>query len=157
MRAPGPPWKNRQDSWNSPPRKSLQTTRRPIKTKSQGRRNQTEGKMKRTIAIAAAVFLLVGAHTLSAQMTISNGQQTTTTQGVSPQPGMPAGNETPPANTRDQARQSRQRERIRETDAGRKPAQFYTRSKRYRPCGRAGAWHQGQQYPGYKGKNARQL
>jgi hypothetical protein len=53
--------------------------------------------MKKTIAIAAAVLLLAGAHTLSAQMTISNGQQTTTTQGVSPQPGMPAGNETPPA------------------------------------------------------------
>lgn len=53
--------------------------------------------MKKTIAIATAVLLLAGAHTLSAQMTISNGQQTTTTKGVSPHPGIPTGNETPPA------------------------------------------------------------
>lgn len=52
--------------------------------------------MTRTIAACAALLLLAATPPAAAQMHISNGQKTTTTQGVSPQPGMPAGNETPP-------------------------------------------------------------
>ena len=52
--------------------------------------------MTRTIAAIAAALLLSAGMPAAAQMHISNGQKTTTTQGVTPQPGMPTGNETPP-------------------------------------------------------------
>lgn len=53
--------------------------------------------MKKTITIAATALWLAALSPAVAQMHISNGQETTTTKGVSPQPGIPAGNETPPA------------------------------------------------------------
>lgn len=53
--------------------------------------------MKTTIAITAALLMLAGLQTTSAQMHISNGQEATTTKGVAPPPGIPAGNEPPPA------------------------------------------------------------
>ena len=52
--------------------------------------------MTRMIAALAALLVLTAAPQAGAQMHISNGQKTTTTEGVSPQPGMPTGNETPP-------------------------------------------------------------
>lgn len=52
--------------------------------------------MFKTATALVAVLVLAAAPLAAAQMHISNGKTTTTTEGVSPQPGMPTGNETPP-------------------------------------------------------------
>jgi len=52
--------------------------------------------MNKKIAAAVAALWLTALSPAAAQMHISNGQQTTVTEGLSPQPAMPAGNEMPP-------------------------------------------------------------